>query len=272
MSAVLAAAARGMARAVAAGATTWVVAPDRVEQGRRVAAACNRLGAAGHPMPAALVEPASPAVLRHLVASGDVLLALVDGRSEAVALTGLLRRAGAWGLRRVVVGAGDRPPVLEAEHVVWLELDSAVADRSGELARCHLRLLELAARHLQDPGAGDRCITCSDVAIPAEVRRVLDGEAEVLAGGRLEMVAVGLIDGVAEGDVLLCHAGVAISRLDAGRSGTGSGPVPEPEPEPEPEPWRPAGPDPWSEPEPWRPAVPDPWSEPEGGQRHDLDA
>jgi len=61
--------------------------------------------------------------------------------------------------------------------------------------------------------AGARCITCSDEAVEAEVV-ALDGvEAIVLVDGVEERVAVDLVPEASRGDVLLCHAGIALQRL-----------------------------------------------------------
>jgi len=62
--------------------------------------------------------------------------------------------------------------------------------------------------------ARERCITCSDEAVEAEVV-ALDGlEAIVRVDGSEERVAVDLVPDAAPGDVLLCHAGIALERLD----------------------------------------------------------
>ena len=63
---------------------------------------------------------------------------------------------------------------------------------------------------------GDHCLTCSDEALPVSVVRVdlRDGLALVEVSGRQEEVDITLIDGVAPGDTLLVHGGVAIARLD----------------------------------------------------------
>ena len=61
--------------------------------------------------------------------------------------------------------------------------------------------------------AGARCITCSDEAVAAEVV-ALDGvEAIALGDGVEERVAVDLVPEASRGDVLLCHAGIALQRL-----------------------------------------------------------
>ncbi len=60
----------------------------------------------------------------------------------------------------------------------------------------------------------DHCITCGDVAVEAEVVAVSGATATVSHGGEQEDVAVDLIDEVRAGDRLLCHAGVALDRLE----------------------------------------------------------
>ena len=58
-----------------------------------------------------------------------------------------------------------------------------------------------------------RCITCSDEAFEAEVLAVLGMEATVRVAGSEERVAVDLVPDAAPGDVLLCHAGIALERV-----------------------------------------------------------
>lgn len=78
--------------------------------------------------------------------------------------------------------------------------------------------------------AEGHCITCSDEAIPMRVVELLAGSGvalcEVLgeggggeaggAGGGNERaeVLIGLVDGVATGDVVLVHAGAALVRVE----------------------------------------------------------
>ncbi len=59
------------------------------------------------------------------------------------------------------------------------------------------------------------CITCSDEGVLLRVvGRGMDGLTLCAdAEGRMAEVNVDLIDGVAEGDVLLVHAGVALVRV-----------------------------------------------------------
>jgi hydrogenase maturation factor len=57
------------------------------------------------------------------------------------------------------------------------------------------------------------CLTCSDAAVTATVVEVAGDTALVDADGRRERVAVELVAPVEPGDVLLCHAGIALERL-----------------------------------------------------------
>ena len=61
----------------------------------------------------------------------------------------------------------------------------------------------------------ERCITCSDEAVEAVVVSVDAAEAVVLADGCEERVAIDLVPAAAPGDVLLCHAGLALERIEA---------------------------------------------------------
>jgi hydrogenase maturation factor len=65
------------------------------------------------------------------------------------------------------------------------------------------------------------CITCSDEAVELRVVRV-DGERSLAlcedAAGARSSVEIALIEPVALGDVLLVHAGTALSRVTAGQT------------------------------------------------------
>jgi hydrogenase maturation factor len=59
----------------------------------------------------------------------------------------------------------------------------------------------------------DRCITCGDIAVTATVVHVDGSLAVVDAGGALEQVATELVEPVVVGDLLLCHAGIALEKV-----------------------------------------------------------
>jgi hydrogenase assembly chaperone HypC/HupF len=60
----------------------------------------------------------------------------------------------------------------------------------------------------------EHCLTCGDVAVAARVVDVRGVTATVEADGRREQVGVELVEPVAPGDLLLCHAGIALEKLD----------------------------------------------------------
>jgi hydrogenase maturation factor len=63
----------------------------------------------------------------------------------------------------------------------------------------------------------EHCLTCSDEATLGVVAFVEGTEAVVCVTGAKEArVAIDLIPDVAAGDVLLCHAGIALDRLETG--------------------------------------------------------
>jgi hydrogenase maturation factor len=60
----------------------------------------------------------------------------------------------------------------------------------------------------------ERCLTCGDAAVEARVVSVEGDTAVVEVGARFEEVGIELVRPVAIGDVLLCHAGIALERLE----------------------------------------------------------
>ena len=59
----------------------------------------------------------------------------------------------------------------------------------------------------------DRCLTCGDVAVQAEVVAVDGDTATVEAAGRTEQVGIELVRPVEPGEILLCHAGIALAKV-----------------------------------------------------------
>ena len=170
-------------------------------------------------LPAVHVEGADVSgSLRLLSRPGDVLLA-VSSASDA-RTSDLLQRAEAWGLTRLWLGAGARPPVGRAEHVVWLEdIDPAIAARSGDVVLLYHLLWELTHVVFEHPGlleaasdcTDDVCITCSDEGRLGEVVGVRpDGQAEIRTPSGLETIDTTLIGDACPGDLVLVHAGAAL--------------------------------------------------------------
>ena len=59
----------------------------------------------------------------------------------------------------------------------------------------------------------ERCLTCGDVAVEARVVELAGSTAVVEAEGKRERVGIELVEPVAAGELLLCHAGIAIEKL-----------------------------------------------------------
>ena len=59
----------------------------------------------------------------------------------------------------------------------------------------------------------ERCVTCADDAVVAIVRKVEGSNATVEIEGRRERVGIELVEPVEPGDVLLCHAGIALEKV-----------------------------------------------------------
>ena len=75
-------------------------------------------------------------------------------------------------------------------------------------------LWELVHVFFEHPGlVAEACITCGDVAVEARVVAVANGNAVIEKNGVTEEVAAELVD-VAVGDLVLCHAGVVLEKLE----------------------------------------------------------
>jgi len=224
----LAVASLALARCFAAGAAMWCVAPQWPSHGRHVAVEFVHPVIVGkRALPAVSVDAADAAAAVRLAARpGDILVVVSSG--DDVCAADLLTRAGAWGLTSLWLGAGSRPSGSPADHVVWLEgVEPAVASRSGDMVLLYHLLWELTHVVFEHPGllaprpesTDEVCVTCSDEGRVAEVSAVHpDGHADVVVAGRRETIDVSLVTPVRPGDLLLVHAGVAITTLGGARS------------------------------------------------------
>ena len=59
----------------------------------------------------------------------------------------------------------------------------------------------------------ERCITCGDVAVTGKVVEVAGMTATIEVDGERELVAIDLVEPVAVGELLLCHAGIALEKV-----------------------------------------------------------
>jgi hypothetical protein len=217
LSADLAAASLVLARRFAAGATLWCLAPAWEPHAQHVAVEFVHPVIVGKKaLPAvALTGPDLVATTRVSVRPGDVVLAGAAAAEPAV--RDVMRRAPAWGATTLWIGSGERPPAGAADHVLWLDdADPRLPATGGFVLLYHL-LWELTHVCFEHPGlltpepvcADDVCVTCSDEGRLAEI--VGPGRARTAAG--VEDVSTVLVDPVAAGDLVLVHAGMAITRL-----------------------------------------------------------
>jgi D-sedoheptulose 7-phosphate isomerase len=154
----------------------------------------------------ALPALAPPNDLLALARAGDVALG-IDHRGDDPAVAAFLRDGGARGLVTVSLGAAP------ADFVFTVPSTDPRIVQEVQETLYHV-LWELVHVFFEHPGLlDDACITCGDVAVEGEVVAVHDGTAVIEKDGLREEVAVELVGGVAVGDRLLCHAGVALEKL-----------------------------------------------------------
>jgi phosphoheptose isomerase len=216
----LAAASFVLARRLHAGGTLWCASPAWPHHAQHVAVEFVHPVIVGKPaLPAvALVTHELTATARANVRPGDVLVAIGDADDPAV--LDLVRRAPAWGLTTLWVGSGDRPAVGSADHVLWLP-DDEMAAHDGRFILLYHLLWELAHvclehRGLLQPAAeceGPVCITCSDEGRLAEVVRASGPTARVRTSDGAEDVDLSLVGDVGPHELLVVHAGMAITRM-----------------------------------------------------------
>ena len=171
-------------------------------------------------------DPTSLSTLARLARPGDIALALAH-RPADPAFSGFLDQARALGLLTIgftaapaggPVDAGQGTEAPEADHLFLVaNEDPAVVQEVQETAY-HV-LWELVHVFFDQPGlaeedAADACITCGDVAVTAEVIEARGTSAVIEKDGAREQVATELVEDVRVGDNLLCHAGVALEKVD----------------------------------------------------------
>ncbi|HVL83014.1 MAG TPA: HypC/HybG/HupF family hydrogenase formation chaperone [Pseudonocardia sp.] len=228
LSADLAGASLMLARRFAAGATLWCLAPAWEPHAHHVAVEFVHPVIVGkRALPAvALTGPDLVATTRVSVRPGDVVLAVADAAEPAV--RSIMRRAPAWGASTLWIGSGTRPARGAADHVLWLDDPDPRLPATGGFVLLYHLLWELTHVCFEHPGllapsvsdcTDEVCITCSDEGRLGEVvlpGSGLDGALVRTAEGE-ERVDTTLADPVAPGDLLLVHAGMAITRLDDDR-------------------------------------------------------
>lgn len=222
----LADAALTLARRFAAGATLWCVAPAWEPHARHVAVEFVHPVVVGkRALPAvAITGPDLVSAVRLSVRPGDVVLAVAAADDPDV--VSVTRRAPAWGATTLWIGNGARPEPGAADHVLWLDdPDPALPAMGGFVLLYHL-LWELTHVCFEHPGlltdpvdcTDEVCVTCSDEGRLAEVLTAPEGlgPATARTAQGNEHVDTTLVGPVAPGDLVVVHAGLAISRVELG--------------------------------------------------------
>lgn len=217
-----------MARRFHAGASLWCVAPQWEPHAHHVAVEFVHPAIVGkRALPAfALTGPDVVAQARVSVRAGDLVVAVAGADDDAVA--DLMQRTPAWGARTLWIGSGSRPSRGAADHVLWIDDDHPLAPATGRFVLMYHLLWELTHVCFEHPGllaepvaecTDEVCITCSDEGRLAEVIEPPDGpfgEALVRTATGEERIDVTLAGPVEAGDLVLVHAGAALTRVDAG--------------------------------------------------------
>ncbi|BBY21528.1 HypC/HybG/HupF family hydrogenase formation chaperone [Mycobacterium stomatepiae] len=222
----LAATAFTLAKRFAAGATMWSIAPSWEPHALHIAVEFVHPVIVGkRALPAvALTGPDLVDVARVSVRPGDIVIAVSDADNAEV--RSVMRRGPAWGATTIWIGSGERPRPGLADHVLWLDdSDPRVPATGGFVLFYHLlwELTHVCFEHpgLLKPGSShcdttqDVCVTCSDEGLLGKVAAASAGETATVRTARgAEDVVTTLIGPVAPGDLVLVHAGTAISRID----------------------------------------------------------
>ena len=217
----LAATAFTLAKRFAAGATMWSIAPSFEPHAQHIAVEFVHPVIMGkRALPAvALTGPDLVDLVRVSVQPGDIVIAVSGADHPEV--RSVMRRSPAWGATTVWIGSGERPLAGAADHVLWLEDPDPRVPATGRFVLFYHLLWELTHVCFEHSGLlkpephEQVCVTCSDEGRLGEVVTAsADGLAPVRTARGVEDVVTTLIDPVAAGELVLVHAGTAISRLD----------------------------------------------------------
>jgi hydrogenase maturation factor len=225
LSADLASAALDLARRFHDGATLWVISPQWEPHAHHVAVEFVHPVVMGkRALPSvALVDPDPVAAARVASQPGDLLIAVASADEPAV--IDAMRRAQAWGVLTLWIGSGSRPPAGAANHILWIDSDDPMVPATGAFVLLYHLLWELThvcfehsglLKPETDGGSEDVCVTCSDEGRIGEVLLEPAGATDpalVRTAVGEEWVDVTMVGDVARNDLVLVHAGAAISRL-----------------------------------------------------------
>ena len=223
----LATAALALARRFAAGATLWCVSPAWSPHANHVAVEFVHPVIVGkRALPAVTVTGPDPvAAVRAAARPGDVVLAVAT--SDDPAVRSIMRRSPAWGATTIWIGHGARPETGAADHILGPADPDPLVPATGRFVLFYHLLWELTHVCFEHPGllkpdeqeecTDEVCITCSDEGRLGEVilaEGSPDGRSLVRTAEGDELVETMVVRPVEPGDLLIVHAGAAITRLN----------------------------------------------------------
>lgn len=226
LSADLAATALALARRYHAGATLWVLSPEWEPHAHHVAVEFVHPVIVGkRALPAfALTGPDPVGEARLAARPGDMIL--VVAAAEDSRIREVVRRAPAWGADTIWIGFGERPEPGAANHVLWVNSEDPMVPATGRFVLMYHLLWELTHVCFEHPGllvegpedcTDEVCITCSDEGRLGEVvfpPTEAFGPAVVRTASGEEDVDTTVVGAVQPGDLVLVHAGAALTRLE----------------------------------------------------------
>lgn len=223
----LADASLAVARRFQAGATMWCIAPQWEPHAHHMAVEFVHPVIMGkRALPAfALTDQDIVGQARSSVRPNDLVIAVAAAEDRGV--REVMRRIPAWGATSVWIGSGARPPSGAADHVLWIDDTNPLAPATGRFVIMYHLLWELTHVCFEHPGllvepaaddcTDEVCITCSDEGRLAEVILAPTsayGDALVRTATGEQRIDVTLVAPVSPGDLVLVHAGSAITLLD----------------------------------------------------------
>ncbi len=215
----LASASLALARAFHHGATLWCWAPCSPADAHHLAVELVHpviVGKRALPAFAVTVDATAAAEqLRCAARAGDVLAVVAPGDDPGA--IDVVRRAPAWGLEVIwLVAGGTSPSVETGARLVHLGAGASDAD---VVCAYHL-LWELTHvcfehPHLLEVPADDQtsCPACGDDGDLGEVASAGGPDATVLVAGVRQPVDLSLVGPCDPGELVVVHAGVAITKL-----------------------------------------------------------
>lgn len=224
LAADLANASLALAQRFSTGATMWCIAPTFSPHAQHIAVEFVHPVIVGKPaLPAAaLTGPDLIGQVRVSARVGDVVIAVAGAADHDV--RAVMRRAAAWGITTIWIGNGERPAPGAADHVLWLDDPNPRLPATGDFVLMYHLLWELTHVCFEHPGllepppqdcTDEVCITCSDEGRLAEVlSTATDGTASVRTAQGTESVVTALTGPLSRGDLVLVHAGMAITTLE----------------------------------------------------------